>query len=246
VLAQNGFNVVLHGRSRDRLESLAAEFRARYGISTRIMEKDLHDPRAPEEMFQELQDAGIDVDVLVNNAGVGTYGRFDQVAMTTTLDLLQLNVVALVHLTRLFLPGMVKRRFGRILNVASTAAFQPGPLMANYYASKAYVFNFTVSLADELRGTGVSVSVLCPGPTLTRFQERAGIRHLELLRMASTSAAEVAKRGYEGLERGKTVIVPGLLNKLGAFSVRFLPYSVSAAVVRLFHRQRGRSGGLQP
>ena len=152
--------------------------------------------------------------------------------------MMQLNMVALTHLTRLLLPGMIKQRAGKILNMASTAAFQPGPLMAVYYASKAYVLSFSEALANELRGTGVTVTVLCPGPTRTNFQSRAGVGDSLLARSGAADAASVARAGYRGLMAGTTVVIPGMRNRLLAFAVRCLPRPLVVRAVRRIQEKR--------
>jgi uncharacterized protein len=172
------------------------------------------------------------VDILVNNAGYPVFGLFTQTNLRMELDMLQVNVVALTALTKLFLRGMVERRSGRILNLASTAAFEPGPLMAVYYASKAYVLSFSEALANELRGTGVTVTALCPGPTRTGFQERGAMEDSRLVNGTIADARSVALAGYRGLMRGKTIVIPGFSNKLVPWVVRLSPRAVVPRVVR--------------
>jgi len=193
----------------------------------------LSNASAPEEVFNELQQEGVTVDVLVNNAGFATYGMFAETDLAAELQEMQLNMVTLTHLTKLFLPAMLKRRQGKILNVASTAAFQPGPLMAVYYATKAYVLSFSEALANELHGTGVSVTALCPGPTESGFQKRANIEDTRLISGRKImGAARVARAGYRGLMVGKTIVIPGLRNKILAEAVRFSPRKVVTQVAR--------------
>ncbi|MBE8968493.1 SDR family oxidoreductase, partial [Nostocales cyanobacterium LEGE 12452] len=158
LFAQDGYNLVLVARSVDKLNKIADEFKKKFGIDVKVISKDLSNPSAPEEIFRELEQASINVDVLVNNAGFATYGLFNEIDLNAEMQLLQVNVLCLTHLTKLFLKGMVQRGSGKILNLASTAAFQPGPLMAVYYASKAYVLSFSEAIANELEGTGVSVT----------------------------------------------------------------------------------------
>lgn len=181
------------------------------------------------------------MDVLVNNAGFGTYGAFAETDLGTELEMLQLNIATLTHLTKLFLEKMLAEGNGKILNVASTAAFQPGPLMAVYYASKAYVLSFSEALANELRGTGVSVTALCPGPTRTGFQRRAGMGASRLFDWGVMDAPTVATIGYRGLMRERPLIIPGLKNKLLGFSVRLAPRRLVPAVVRVLQSKRERS-----
>jgi len=180
------------------------------------------------------------IDILVNNAGFATFGPFIAADLHAELEELQLNVVTLTHLTKKLLPGMVARRRGGVLNVASTAAFQPGPFMAIYYATKAYVLSFTEALAAELEGTGVTISVLCPGPTATGFTARAGLEGTPLSSgvLKVMTAAEVARAGYEGFREGKTIVIPGTMNKIGAQAVRFMPRSFTTQLVKRMQEKR--------
>lgn len=235
IFAENGYDLVLVSRSREKLLELADHVRRMFGREAHVLPKDLSEPFAPEEIYREIVRRRLEIDVLVNNAGYGILGPLAYTDKRDQLGLLQVNVVSLLHLTRLFLPGMLQRGRGRILNIASTAGFQPGPLMANYYASKAYVLSFSVALSQEVRGTGVSVSVLCPGPTPTGFQQRAGIRRqVGIRRLAALDSLAVARIGFEGLMAGKGVIVPGLLNKIGTFLVRLAPLELVARTVMKF------------
>src|SRR5829696_4505545 len=214
LFAADGHDLVLVARGRDKLARLAEELGAKHGVGARVLASDLARPEAPREIFEELSAAGLSVDALVNNAGVGSYGLFAETDLKSELDLLQINVVALTHLTKLFLPGMIARRRGYVMNVASTAAFQPGPLMAVYYASKAYVLSFSEALSNETSGTGVTVTCLCPGPTRTGFQDRARLGESRLFSVLSVaSAADVARAGYDGMMAGRALVVPGLMNK---------------------------------
>ena len=240
LFAAGGYDLVLVARSAGRLEELAGELRERHGVAARALAKDLAAPESPEEIFRELEAAGVAVDVLVNNAGFATFGPFVEIDLGKELEELQLNVVTLTHLTKRFLPGMLARRRGGVLNVASTAGFQPGPLMAVYYATKAYVISFSEALAEELGGTGLTVSVLCPGPTETGFQRRAGMENSGLfsglLRVAD--AASVARAGYEGFRAGKRVVIPGLINKVGVQSIRATPRALATKVIKKMQERR--------
>jgi short-subunit dehydrogenase len=170
--------------------------------------------------------------VLVNNAGFPVYGLFNETDLEVELEMLQVNVIALTALTKLFLKGMVERRYGRILNLASTAAFEPGPLMAVYYASKAYVLSFSEALANELRGTGITVTTLAPGPTRTGFQKRGQLEDSRLVQGEIADAQSVALAGYRGLMAGKTLVIPGFTNKLIPLIVRVSPRGMITRVVR--------------
>jgi short-subunit dehydrogenase len=237
--AAGGYDLVLVARSAGKLEELAGELR-KHGGAVRVLAKDLARPESPEEVFQELEAAGIAVDVLVNNAGFATYGPFVEIDLGRELEELQLNVVTLTHLTKKLLPGMLARRRGGVLNLASTAGFQPGPLMAVYYATKAYVISFSEALAEELSGTGVAVSVLCPGPTATGFQQRAGMEASKLFSgmLQVADAAAVARAGYEGFRAGKRIVIPGLINKVGVQSIRVSPRALITKMVKRMQARR--------
>jgi short-subunit dehydrogenase len=239
LFASDGSRVILLARRADRLVELASEISGRPGQAAETLVADLADPAAPAAICQELGKRGLQVDVLVNNAGFGAYGPFAEADPAETLRLLQVNITSLTLLTRLLLPGMISRRFGRILNIASTAGFQPGPLMAVYYASKAYVVSWSQALANELAETGVTVTALCPGPTRTEFQERAGMAHTRLMRSRIMSASAAAEAGYRGLLAGKPVVIPGFRNKLLASLARWLPPTMVVRMVRAI--QEGRT-----
>lgn len=237
VFAREGYDVVLVARSADKLEALAAELRQKHGITARVTAQNLTAPGAAEAVFAAME--GTPPDVLVNNAGYAAFGPFVESDLSTQLDMMQLNMVLLTHLTRLFLPGMVARRSGYVMNVASTAAFQPGPLMAVYYATKAYVLSFSEALASELNKSGVKVSALCPGPTQSGFQDRAAMGRVRLLDMGLMPARDVAEQGYRGMMKGQRVVVTGLRNKLFALSMRFAPRALATWVVKYAHQHTG-------
>ncbi len=234
--AENGSDLVLVARREDRLRELSGELSSRYGVQVRVLAKDLSLPAAARELSEELDRTGIVVEVLVNNAGFGDRGEFASLALDRQMNMVQVNVLALTELTRRFLPGMISRRRGGVLNVASSAAFQPGPLMSVYYATKAYVFHFSEGLAEELGGTGVSVTCLCPGPTVTEFGTDAHMEGTLLFRMGAMNAATVARAGYAGFRAGKVIVIPGIRNKLVAFSVRFSPRFAVRKIVKFLHR----------
>ena len=232
LFAQDGYNLVLVARGAPKLEDLARELRAKHDVAVTVLAKDLASPAAPGEIFDELQRADIAVDILVNNAGFATYGLFSETDLQREMDLLQVNVVALTHLAKLFLPPMMARQSGKILNVASTAAFQPGPLMAVYYASKAYVLSFSEALSCECAGSGVTVTALCPGPTRSGFQERAAMTESKLVQGDIMDAATVAAQGYAALMRGKRCVVPGLSNQCWGLAAKLLPTGMTLKLVR--------------
>jgi short-subunit dehydrogenase len=238
LFAADGHDLVLVARDRDRLAAVARELESRHGIRATAAPADLADPAAPAALHAALEREGRRVDVLVNNAGFGLCGGFAELDASAQVEMVQVNVAALTHLTRLCLPPMLARRAGGILNVASTAAFQPGPLMAVYYASKAYVLSFSEALAGELAGTGVTVTALCPGPTATGFQSRAGMERSRMLRdLRLMDASAVARAGYRAFRAGRRVVVPGWTNRLLAGAVCFLPRGLVLRVARRLNSQ---------
>lgn len=239
LFAADGHDLVLVARSADKLARLSEELSGRHGVSARVIARDLARASAPKEIFDELRRESVSVDALVNNAGIGSYGLFAETDLEQELELLQINIVALTHLTKLFLPSMLARASGYVLNVASTAAFQPGPLMAVYYASKAYVLSLSEALANETEGTGVRVSALCPGPTETGFVAAAGMGDSKLFDRAVMDARTVALEGYRGMLDGKTIVIPGFRNNLLARSIGFFPRSIVTKVVRGIQEKRG-------
>jgi hypothetical protein len=236
IAAGKGRNLILVARSKDRLAELARSLAAEHRIEAEVVPLDLALPDAPAILFQEISSRGIDVGVLVNNAGFGSVGLFHEIPLERQLEMLRLNVCALTHLTHLFLPAMVRKGEGRVLNVASTAGLQPGPLMAVYYATKAYVLSFSEALTEELRGTGVTVTALLPGPTRTEFQRRAGMEGSGLTRLGMADARSVAELGYRAMEAGRAVAIPGLANRLLALTVRLSPRALVRKIVKRLNR----------
>jgi uncharacterized protein len=223
LFAADGARLVLVARSREKLDELAAELAASHGTEARVIVADLGQPDGPGQVVQALAQARAEVDVLVNNAGFGAHGLVAELGAERQAGIISVNVTALTQLTALLLPAMLERRHGAILNVASTAAFQPGPNQAVYCATKAYVLSFTEALAEETRGTGVRVSCLAPGATDTGFAAEAEMSGTRLFRWSVMDADRVARAGHGGLRHGKTLIVPGMLNRVLAFSVRLSP-----------------------
>jgi short-subunit dehydrogenase len=233
--AGDGANLVLVARDQARLNQIASELQSTFKVSAKVIAADLSRAIAPTEIHRETERASLAIDYLVNNAGFGTGGAFVETDLQTELDMMQVNMVSLVHLAKLYLPDMRSRGSGGILNVVSTAAFQPGPLMSIYYASKAFVLSFTDAIADELHGTGIIVTALCPGPTATDFQRRAHVEHIRLMKsspMGMMTASEVARIGYRGFLEGKVIVIPGLMNKLGVQSVRISPRAAVRRITR--------------
>jgi short-subunit dehydrogenase len=238
IFAREGYSLVLVARSADKLRQVASELEKAYGTLSLILATDLTDPGASSYVLDQTTRAGIRVDVLVNNAGFGQYGLFAENDLEECLRQIQLNVTTLTHLTRLYLPAMIERKNGGILNVASTAAFQPGPLMAVYFATKAYVLHLSEALSNELKGTGVTVTCLCPGATATEFHKRAKATGQRLLRMGSMDARTVAEDGYRALVAGKPVVISGFKNWLVAQSVRVSPRSLVTAIARKIQEEK--------
>jgi short-subunit dehydrogenase len=231
--AQDRHNLVLVARSQDRLEAVAAELRTQFGVTVWPFACDLAEASAPQSLFDRVRREGLAIDFLVNNAGYGKLGLFSDVTLGESLGQIQLNITALTSLTKSFLGPMLERRSGRILNVASTAGFQPGPFMAVYYATKAYVISFSEAIANELAGSGVTVTCLCPGPTGTDFARRAGNDHSRLFQqMRPMTAKAVARDGYRAMMKGKTLVISGFRNWAVAESVRFTPRKLVTAISR--------------
>lgn len=238
LFARDGSNLVLVARSGDRLAQLAGELEKAYKIRATVIAADLALASGPEEVFAATEKAGIQVDVLVNNAGFGQFGFYVETDLQEELGQIQLNIVSLTHLTKLYVRPMVARKRGRVLNVASTAAFQPGPLMAVYYATKAYVLSFSGALSNELRGTGVTVTCLCPGPTTTEFHKRAAMDLSNMMKAPFMDARSVAEIGYRAMLKGKPTVIAGAMNWLVAQSTRLAPRAWTAAVARRIQEQR--------
>ncbi|RLS58066.1 MAG: SDR family oxidoreductase [Planctomycetota bacterium] len=230
--AQDRTNLILVARSQDKLQALADRLRQAHGIQTLVIPTDLSQVGAAQRLFDQITSAGWTVDQLFNNAGFGSMGYFEELPIEKHAELLQVNVIALTELTRLFLPAMVTRKSGQILNVASTASFQPGPNACVYYASKAYVRYFSEGLQEELAGTGVTVTCLAPGPTRTNFSEVAAMTQTPVFRYNSMDVRDVAAIGYRALCRGKTLVVPGLANKLLQLSSKFSHWGIVKKVMK--------------
>jgi len=231
--ASKGDNLVLVARGKDKLEALKLELEKQYGVSVHVIGKDLSDQYAPKAIYDELKTQKIQVDYLINNAGFGDFGLFSETNWDKQQEMINLNVMCLTYMTRLFLPDMIKRKFGKILNLASTAAFQPGPTMSVYFATKAYVLSFSEAIANELKGTGVTVTALCPGATDTGFKAAAALGESSLFKGNQIATPkEVAEFGYTKMMEGKTVAIHGFVNKLMAESVRFIPRDIVTAIAR--------------
>ncbi|MDB5595590.1 MAG: Sulfoacetaldehyde reductase [Hyphomicrobiales bacterium] len=238
IMAARGHDLALVARQGEKLAALATEIEATCRPRPLIIVADLSDVEGIDRVERSLSEAGADVEILVNNAGFGLLGSAMTLDSSSQLGMVDLNMRALTDLTLRLLPGIVARR-GRVLNVASTAAFLPGPYMAVYYASKAYVLSFGQALSQELKASGVTITTLCPGPTTTQFQARAGMDPKMFERLRPMTARSVALAGYEGMMAGKRVVVPGLLNKATAILVPLLPRSLLLMVVARLQERRG-------
>jgi len=233
LFARDHYNLVLVARSGDKLIQLADYLQRQFSIVVKTVALDLVATPSPQFLFDQLQREGIAIDILVNNAGYGSFGKFAGMPLEDALGQINLNITALTALTRLFLSPMVERHSGKIMNVASTAGFQPGPLMAVYYATKAYVISFSEALVNELKKSGVTVTCFCPGATETGFATRAGNDKTRLFqKFGPMNVKTVAADGYRGLMKGKTLVISGTKNWLVAESVRFAPRKVVTAISR--------------
>jgi uncharacterized protein len=240
LFARDKIDVALVARRRDKLDELAAALEKEHGIKAHVFAADLGDPAAPPQLHEQVTAAGLEIEFLVNNAGFGATGAFHASDPARELNMIQVNVTSLVHLTRLFLPAMVARKSGRVLNIGSTAGFVPGPFMATYYASKAFVVSFTEALAYELKGTGVTATVSCPGATATEFAAVAGNDKTALFTGSGVAgAAAVALHGYKAMLAGRVIAIPGVRNKLMIQSLRASPRAVSRSVAASMNRPRG-------
>lgn len=235
--AQDGINLVLVARSAARLHALADAWQTEHGIRVLAIAMDLAQDGAADHLHRQLKEAGIRVTYLVNNAGVGLYGRYPTTAIEAEHQMIELNCLALTRLTKLFLPDMLAQKHGRILNLASTAAFQPGPYQAVYFATKAYVLSYSEAIAEDLAGSGITVTALCPGLTESGFVERAGMGQSGFAqRSAIASAKTVAVKGYRAMHAGRRVVVPGWLNWLLTQTPRLTPRRLVTSVVAAMMR----------
>jgi uncharacterized protein len=222
-LAQLGYNLMLVSRSEDTLAEMCKELKEEYGVEAQYIAADLSKPGEPEKVFESADARGFELDVLVNNAGTQVYAPFADADWEGTQTLIDLNVKALVRLTHLFLPGMIQREQGHILNIGSTASFVPGPNNAVYCAGKAFILSFSAAIAEELRGTGVGVTCLCPGVVDTPFVDQAGLNDAILTKLTAMDPEPVAAAGIRAMQKGKWVHIPGWINKVYIFLSRFAP-----------------------
>jgi len=222
-------DLILVARRADRLAELGASLSKEYGVHARTLAADLADPAAPDGIFEQTRG---DIEILINNAGFGLRGAFAETDWEAEARLIQVNITSLARLTKLFLPPMLRRKSGRILNVGSTAAFVPGPFMAMYYASKAFVVSFSHAVANEVQGSGVTVTVLCPGPTRTEFDRAAGTSDTNLFRGPVMDAGAVAREGYRAMMAGKAEVIAGARNRWMMRGARLVSRERLAGVAR--------------
>lgn len=233
LFAADGHDVVLVARRREKLDEVAAAVGDEHGVEAHVMPADLADPASPQRLYDEVASKGVAIEYLVNNAGFGSNGAYAELDTARELAIVTVNISALAHLTGLYLPEMIERDSGRILNVGSTAGFLAGPYMATYYASKAFVNHFSEALWHEVNGTNVSVTVSCPGPTATEFATVAKIDDAKLFKKGGAAASmDVARGAYKAMHKGKRMIVHGLKNKLNVFGIRTAPRGVPQRVAK--------------
>lgn len=240
--ADHGHNLVVVSRDQSHVDQASAQLEEEFDVTVVGLAEDLTDPNGPERLKSELDSRGIDVEVLVNDAGRGAAGKFHEISLQDHLAVIRLNVEALTRLTHLYLPVFLQRGHGKILNVGSIAGFQPGPLMAVYHASKAFVVSMSEAIAEELKDTPVTMTCLCPGPTNTEFFDRAGLDESRVGRNEGMQAdpADVAKGAYEALMNGDRVFVSGGMNKALTFLRRLLPESTQAKFNEMLYERPGQ------
>ncbi|MXQ54485.1 SDR family NAD(P)-dependent oxidoreductase [Shimazuella alba] len=238
LFAEADYHVVAVARNEIKLKELQLTVKDQYGTELDYIAKDLVQPQSVDELIEEMKEKNYSIDYLVNNAGFGQFGSFLDTDGKEEMDMIILNVSVLTHLSKQLLPNMVKKKHGGILNVASTASFQPGPLMAVYYATKAYVLSFTEALANEMNGTGVTVTAFCPGPTSTGFEKRANLGTSKLFQKGVMDVQTATKIGFRGFLQGKEIVIPGFKNRLLSRIVSFMPRKLVTKIVRKMQETR--------
>lgn len=235
IFGENGYkNIVITARRKERLNSLAKALKSEFDVNVTAFDCDLSDSESCKKIFNELSNMNLEIDVLVNNAGFGLSGEFTENSLESQLEMIRLNTSALVELTGLFLPGMISRSKGGIINVGSTAGFQPGPLMSVYYATKAFVYSFSQAVEEEVKKSGVHVTCLAPGPAETEFGKISGNNKTRLFRLGSVmSARDVAVCGFEGFMKKKPLVIPGIKNSLAVRASKFIPMPVLKKIVKI-------------
>ncbi|HHF7374095.1 SDR family NAD(P)-dependent oxidoreductase [Legionella bozemanae] len=241
--ASHGHDLILTARNQNLLEELAVQIKEKYSVKISVIALDLSEPRSAADLVHQIEALNIEVDCLVNNAGIGYLGDFVSMDAEYLNALMQLNMTTLTMLTYYFAKKFVHKGKGKILQVASTAAFQPGPFMAVYYASKSYVASFSQALAYELKGTGVTLSTLCPGPTQSDFFKEAGMENSFLARgfIGIKSTEQIAKAAYQGFKKNTLFIIPGIMNKILAYSAKYTPDALNLRIAAFLHRRNQES-----
>ena len=238
IFAENKFNLFLVSRNEIKLNLIKSDFERNSGIKVTVLAKDLSLPQSPKEVYQFANDNNIDIEILVNNSGFGHWGNFFETDIEKENRMLNLNINALTLMTKYFLPNMVKTKKGKIMNVASVAGFFPGPFMSVYYATKSYVISFSEAIREELKGSGITVTTLCPGPTVTGFEKNAELQDSNLFALLKPASADkVARYGYRALMAGKGIVVYGVLNKCMVFMRRFVP---NFLILKILKKVQGR------
>jgi short-subunit dehydrogenase len=232
LFAKDKHNIVLIARREERLRRLSRDLENDYKIKTLVIPKDLSQSQSAQEIFDILKQNDITIDYLINNAGFIVYGRFSDTNWSEDHRMIQLHMVTLTHLIKLFLPDMLRRKNGKILNIGSTGSFVPGPFNAVYCATKNYTLSLSEAIAEELNGTGVTVTALCPGGTKTEFAEKANIKNSSIHFFGLMEADKVARIGYKALMKGKRAVIPGMFNKIQILSIRFTPRIVISKLIK--------------
>jgi hypothetical protein len=227
-------NLLIVARNASKLQEMAKDLSNKYGVIVNTLALDLSELNSAQKVFDYCKTNKLHIDYLINNAGFGDYGFFAQSNWDKQLQMINLNITTLTHLTHLFLPSMIASKYGKIMNVASTASFQPGPLMSVYFATKSYVLHFSEAIANELEGTGVTVTALCPGPTESGFQSAAALEESKMVKGKKLpSSTAVAAYGYKSLMQGKKVAIHGMMNAIMASAIRFVPRGMVLKMLRM-------------
>lgn len=236
IAASNNINLVLVSRNKDKLDQIRKDLKEKYQVKIWIFAHDLSNTDTLPELVDEIDNLGLEINILINNAGLGDYGKYTETSPGKEMEMLNLNILALSYLTKVFYRRMVHAGNGRILNLSSIAGFMPGPYMSVYYATKAYVQSFTEALAEEARGTGVTLTALCPGPTESNFFANASVTKISRIKMLMSypTAEEVAKYGFKAMMKGKTVAIHGIKNKVTVFMINFVPRKLVTLLIKWY------------
>lgn len=236
ITAANNYNLVLVARNKEKLDELRKQLKEQCKVKVWIFAHDLSNPDTLPELIEEIDNLGLEINILINNAGVGEYGKYLETSAGKELQMINLNIFALTYLTKVFYRRMVHAGYGKIMNVASVAGFMPGPYMSVYYATKAYVVSLTEALSAEARKTGVTLTALCPGPTESNFFPNASVNEYSAIKKLLTisKADKVAKYGFRAMMKGKTIAIPGIKNKAIIFLINFVPRKIVALFLNWF------------